>query len=353
MLEVKIVSRRRRGKQKGLRYSLRWKTRKGWRWEAVGTDKVRARAVRQRKEDELNGLAPRRPATVTWETFVEEELAALKPMLEASSIRETERALCRFGEICEPLFVADVDVTMIERFRAKRTSERASPATINKDVRSLKASFNRAKARGYVQENPFTKVKLARIPDRDYRILDAEEEEKLLGACSAPVLYAFVYVALQTGARLGELLALEWADVELDTGRIYIRCKETWQTKSKRNRWVQVDGEGCRLLLALNQESQSRHVFRRDEVGKGYCRTFWHRFERAVRRAKIERCSIHDLRRTCLTRLAAAVTPAVLRAWAGHASIETTMKHYVRLEASRVLETVAAARGGVTEEAVR
>jgi len=50
------------------------------------------------------------------------------------------------------------------------------------------------------------------------------------------------------------------------------------------------------------------------------------------------RITIHDLRRTCLSRLAeAGVPPAVLKAYAGHSSITTTMRDHVEIEAAEVL----------------
>ncbi len=51
--------------------------------------------------------------------------------------------------------------------------------------------------------------------------------------------------------------------------------------------------------------------------------------ERIVRRSGIERCTLHDLRRTFASQLAMAdVNQAVVQRLAGHASITTTLRHY-------------------------
>jgi len=57
------------------------------------------------------------------------------------------------------------------------------------------------------------------------RYLGADELEKLLKACEmseAKHLYAIVFVALNTGMRLDEILKLKWRDVDLANGYIHI-----------------------------------------------------------------------------------------------------------------------------------
>ena len=56
------------------------------------------------------------------------------------------------------------------------------------------------------------------------------------------------------------------------------------------------------------------------------------RFQLLVKRAGITRCTIHDIRRTRLSHLAEnGVPPIVLKEFAGHSKIETTLQHYVRV----------------------
>jgi len=68
---------------------------------------------------------------------------------------------------------------------------------------------------------------IKRLPESDGRVrfLDDAERARLLTACKAskyPRLYALALTAMLTGARKGELLALRWRDLDLDTGIVLL-----------------------------------------------------------------------------------------------------------------------------------
>ena len=363
MNPVWITRRKRRGDAEGYRYLVRWMEGGKGHQRSAGTTKREARTVRDRVWAEVNGTEPDRRLTGpqrTWADFVKAEVAAIKGTLEPASVAQVRRALERFGEVCEPRFLADVRVETVEEYRQVRLAEGRRPATVNKDLRSLASAFERARARGLVRENVFRKVKLAKVPQRDIPILDARQRVALTGAASdhSTLMLAFIVVGLDTGCRLQELLHLRWEDVVLggqDAGRIYVRCQDDWKTKSKRDRIVGTGPDGIRALVELNRESEGHYVFRPDTIGKEYQVAFRRKFERLVKAAGIRRIRIHDLRANCLTTLAlGGMAPAALMAYAGHANITTTMRYYVRTQAGEVLRAAAEARErGVPRDTVR
>jgi integrase len=84
---------------------------------------------------------------------------------------------------------------------------------------------------GYLKQNPAKSVKQLKEPPGRLRYLEVEEIEGLLDACDdpwTPYLQPIVMVALHTGMRLGEILGLQWGDLDLRHRLISI-------TKTKNN----------------------------------------------------------------------------------------------------------------------
>ena len=362
MKTVWITKRKRRGRAKGCRYVVRWTEDGRIHQRAAGTTMKEARTVRDQVWAEINGAVSERRLTGprrTWEDFTEAEIGAIKGTLEPASVSKARSTLDRFFETCEPKSPADVGVEMIEQYRQARLAGGVKPATVNGDLRTLAAAFERARARGVIRSNPFRKVKLAKVPPRDIPILNETQRKALISAATdhSALMVAFVTVALDTGCRLQELLHLRWEDVNLSgphAGRIFVRCRKDWRTKAKRNRFVGTGKAGIRALVELNRESEGHFVFRPDTVGKEYQVAFRRKFERVVKKAKVPRVTIHDLRANCVTNLAmGGMPPAALMAYAGHANITTTMRYYVRTQAGAVLRAAAEARAKAAKQRQR
>ena len=116
-----------------------------------------------------------------------------------------------FGE----WLVADVTADALDRFKETRLTR--GTAAANRDLALLRAAFNWGIRTKHVKETPFklgteTVVKLSKEHARSRR-LEPGEDERLLGAC-APHLRAIVEAALETGMRRGEILSLQWSQVE-------------------------------------------------------------------------------------------------------------------------------------------
>jgi len=99
-----------------------------------------------------------------------------------------------------------------------------SGGTINRHLASLSAVMKVAvKEFGWISKNPVSNVsKMAERKGRE-RFLSDPERDRLLKACEASecnALPAFVRLALATGARKGELLGLQWSNVDLAHRRV-------------------------------------------------------------------------------------------------------------------------------------
>ena len=82
-----------------------------------------------------------------------------------------------------------------------------------------------------LEGNPAGKVKLPKLKKTKPRFLTAAEARTFLDAASGDRLYALFAVAIDSGCRPSELLALRWMDVNTETGLIAIQRGLTWNRK--------------------------------------------------------------------------------------------------------------------------
>jgi integrase len=130
-------------------------------------------------------------------------------------------------------------------FTHLRTKGRAA-STRNQYIQLVKALFRWATKKGYFTRNPIAdseNIKREKHAKRNRRLMsdvindkgkiEREGEERRLLAVSGSYLQRVIIVALETGCRRGELLSLEWRDVNRDRNEITVRS-ETTKTKTTR-----------------------------------------------------------------------------------------------------------------------
>ena len=224
-----------------------------------------------------------------------------------------------------------VTFSMVELYVAKLREKGNKLPTINKKLRYLRTALKRAVTRGVAAANPMDGWTWEREDKPQPRVISDDEEKALLDATEC--LYgfrwwAFVYVALQTRARRGELLELTWGRVDFGEGSTLFT-----HTKGKQDRIVPLHDRTVAVLRKLQAQTL--------QLGGpfvGMHKPMERRWGRIVREAGITHVTPHDLRRTCATRLLeAGVSVKTVQDIMGHASAVTTLKHYA----------------GVTEQAKR
>jgi integrase len=82
-----------------------------------------------------------------------------------------------------------------------------------------------------LKSNPVDGVVLPKVVKREARVLETEQIRKFLDAARAAGVYEFVMLAVGTGCRRGELLALTWADVDF-VARVLRLSKSLEQTRA-------------------------------------------------------------------------------------------------------------------------
>src|SRR2546422_180029 len=154
------------------------------------------------------------------------------------------------------LRLIDVTPSIITDHRDLLAQDRA-PATVKRYLAALSHAFTVATREWqWMEDNPCKRVSKPSEPRGRVRFLTDEERQRLLDACTASssrYLYLVVLIALSTGFRKGEILHLQWPDVDLTQGRI-----TSHETKNGERRTVPLTGP------ALDQMRQHARVRRID-----------------------------------------------------------------------------------------
>jgi integrase len=109
----------------------------------------------------------------------------------------------------------------IEVYLAKRRQS-VRPATVQASLKDLKRMFNVAIQMGWLKDNPAKGIRVEKGPAREPRLPSVEEVGTVLAALKAkhPALYGVTLALIFTGGRLGEVLSLDWQNVDTANGRI-------------------------------------------------------------------------------------------------------------------------------------
>lgn len=222
----------------------------------------------------------------------------------------------------------EITPLLIESFKSKereRVSQRGaqqSPASVNRKLELLSRILSMAVNYELLQSNPCRRVRKFQLNNRRERYLSVEEEERLMSMLFGRRLYLrpIIILALNTGMRRGEILTLEWWQVDFSLNRLIVT-----KTKSGKPRHIPMNGIVREALLELRDQSKGRYVFESRKKKDQPMQEPKKAFNASLKDAGIENFRFHDLRHTAGTRLAEAGADAfTIKDILGHASIQTS-----------------------------
>jgi len=201
----------------------------------------------------------------------------------------------------------------------------AKTKTVNYEIKTLKSVFEFGIRRGLCSVNPARGVSLLRIDDaKQPRFLSGDECQILLENAGSE--YPIYFTLLNTGLRLGELLNLQWSDINFSRKVLMVRGKSDWKPKAG-EREIPLNQGVLNLLRDIKPKRarKSDYVFqfkRRDTAA----RILRKRLARLCREHGLEAFSLHDLRHTFASQLVMnGVDLATVQQLLGHRDIQTTM----------------------------
>ncbi len=118
-----------------------------------------------------------------------------------------------------PTHLADLYARLLREGRRDGRSGGLSPRTVGHVHRTVHRALRQAVRWQLLARNPASDLELPTVPKTEMVTLTREQARTLLDAAAERSwLHTLVLLGVATGARLGELLALRWADVDLDEG---------------------------------------------------------------------------------------------------------------------------------------
>ena len=248
----------------------------------------------------------------------------------------------------------DLTPAHLRSFYRDRLDSGRAPSTVHKLHVVLHKALKAAVADGLIPRNAAAGLKLPRITREEIDPLTEEEARRLLETASGDRLEALYVLALNTGMRQGELLALKWDDVDLERGVLRVRRTLTHvdkafvlgepKTKNSR-RTIRLTTSAVTALRA----HLSRQLEEMERMGSLYrpgglifatesgtlinpSNLRNRSFKPLLKRAGLPPARFHDLRHTCATLLLGRdVNAKVVSEMLGHSSISITLDIYSHL----------------------
>ena len=260
-----------------------------------------------------------------------------------------------------------------------------SPKTLRNMRNALNIAFKQAVFDGLIPGNPVQGVRLPKDKKKPMRVLSRAEQDSLEKAVNASyeMCVQGIIVALYTGLRVGELLALKWSDVDLDASPATLHVRTTLArqaTPKEYDRDYEVirhkEGQSTAITvgdtkttnsnrklylpqkarIALSKLKQWQDMMK-DTFGNAWGRegfvittlkggpmeprTYSDKLDVIVRAIGIPHVNFHALRHTYATRAVEnGMDIASLSRNLGHANISTTLNMYVHLLDEQQRESV-------------
>jgi integrase len=216
--------------------------------------------------------------------------------------------------------------------RVKSHLKAKAPKTVNNVLTVLGVTLKKSVEWGVIERMPCT-IRLVPAPKPSVRFYDFGEFERLVSAAVAfdPRAALIVLLGGEAGLRSGEMVGLEWTDIDFVTGQICVQ-RSAWKgqvavPKGGRIRHVSMTR---RLERALRDARHLRgpRVLQRNEGGPLTEALVQALVGRAASKANLRNNGPHILRHTFCSHLAMrGAAPRAIQELAGHQDLGTTQRY--------------------------
>jgi integrase len=202
---------------------------------------------------------------------VERFLEHRRPTVTDATANTYEGILNRFADMLhgDPI-LRDVPTSEVRRFVYRYSPRRGklANATQRKRYRHLKTWLNWSIKQGLLDDSPLGDVQKPATEQKEAAYFHPKDFERLLTALDHHAdtaenavgkspdlqwLRDMILVGVGTGLRRGEMLNLRWSDLDLTERRLYVRHRDGFQTKGKRERTIPLRGKALKALQARDE----------------------------------------------------------------------------------------------------
>lgn len=263
---------------------------------------------------------------MTWpqavEAWLRDNPSSAKPSTMKRYITSLRACHAAFGE----LFMDQIKRGTLIKWIGDRRRQRASNATINRDLTAISRVCAYAVSLEAIDRNPCDLIS-RRDSNREVRPPrkpPSQHEVDRLADTAPPMLGALVRLLDTTGMRLEEAATLEWTQV--DTERKLIRL---YKTKTNAPRAIDLDRRALTILSTIPRHFRCQWVFWHGEPPTRY---HWASNNLATIKRRLGfKWRIHDIRhKHAIDWLQAGGDLYALSRRLGHSSVKTTEQTYIR-----------------------
>ena len=224
--------------------------------------------------------------------------------------------------------VEEINTYDIEQFKNDLLYKKnLSPKTINNYLCILSRCLKSAMEWELLKQMP--KIKLLKVPPQKFDYLSEEETEDLLQQAK-DTSYDMILLAVRTGLRFGELIALKWEDVDLEKAILTVSRNISREIEgSPKNNKIRSVPLSLRVVQMLkNRDRYSVYIFH-DKKGLPLkytcCRL---RLKKLCKKANLRLIGWHTLRHSFASHLAARNNSVIaIKELLGHSDVKTTMRY--------------------------
>ncbi len=297
--------------------------------------------VQKELQDELARLYMKEvDGELKWEVARQEYIEYLEEKVKEgaysrSTVDNIRSTLDKHTSRWNDLFISEITTKTIDEYIKSTEVSSLSPETKANILKFIRGVYKRQILAGRVNYNPAFGLYVKNKKERSYPKLMTEDEVRRVYAHSKEIgsPWASVYfVALNTGARSGELYSLKWDSVDFSKKVIYIKTNYCWKseadkpTKGKKDRTVPMNPNLVTFLKELHLASGvgSEHVLPRiPDWKKGKAAEVLHQFQKEL---GIAQTKFHAIRGTFITALLhKGISVTKVQQIVGHEDLETTL----------------------------
>ena len=204
-------------------------------------------------------------------------------------------------------------------------------------------SFAKAVEENLIRINPAIGCKLPPKKAKEMQVLTSDEMQRFIIQAKSDRYFELFVLELCTGMRRGEILGLQWDDLNMQTGELYIRRQvvlvdgniqiSTPKTKSS-IRTIIIPPDIVKILAEYKKRINSIWIFPSPKTKDTplHPASVTSILDRLLKRAECKHIRFHDLRHTFATNaLANGMDVKTLSAIIGHISSETTLNIYTHI----------------------
>lgn len=226
----------------------------------------------------------------------------------------------------------------------KKTGEGLSASTVNGIITVIQNSLQTAYNLGYIQNDVSRKIKRPRLNEKQvtcFTIAEQKQIEQEVLQSKKPKMKG-ILICLYTGLRIGELLALEWTDIDFskeelsitktcfdgkDKNGLFCRITNTPKTDTS-IRVIPIPKKLIPILKDMKKSAKNQYLISDSEKTLAV-RSYQRSFERLLIKLGIPKKGFHALRHTFATRaLEVGVDVKTLSEILGHKNANVTLQRY-------------------------